>query len=92
VVPILGIVLSGWLMSFLRWETWARMGVWLAVGLVIHAAYGYRRTRRVMPGGSVDLDALDRRRTTTPHTAGRALAEERVRAAMRSKGRLRLSG
>lgn len=31
------------------------------------------------------------RRATTPHTAGRTLAEERVRAAMRSKGRLRPS-
>ncbi|MEU8827466.1 Glu/Leu/Phe/Val dehydrogenase dimerization domain-containing protein [Streptomyces sp. NPDC048636] len=29
-----------------------------------------------------------RRRSATPHTAGRGLAEERVRAAMRSKGRL----
>ncbi|GAB2960548.1 Glu/Leu/Phe/Val dehydrogenase [Streptomyces pseudoechinosporeus] len=29
------------------------------------------------------------RRATTPHIAGRGLAEERVRAAMRSKGRLR---
>ena len=30
------------------------------------------------------------RRNTTPHTAGRGLAEERVRTAMRSKGRLPL--
>ncbi|MFJ9406923.1 Glu/Leu/Phe/Val dehydrogenase [Streptomyces sp. NPDC101393] len=29
-----------------------------------------------------------KRRNTTPHTAGRGLAEERVRTAMRSKGRL----
>ncbi|GAA1084618.1 hypothetical protein [Streptomyces javensis] len=29
------------------------------------------------------------RRATTPHMAGRGLAEERVRAAMRSKGRIR---
>ncbi|GAA2356535.1 Glu/Leu/Phe/Val family dehydrogenase [Streptomyces cuspidosporus] len=29
-----------------------------------------------------------RRRDTTPHTAGRTLAEERVRTAMRSKGRI----
>ncbi|MFJ2197260.1 amino acid permease [Streptomyces violaceusniger] len=59
VVPVLGIAFSGWLMSYLLWETWARLGAWLAIGLVIYAAYGYRRTRRVMPGGSVDLDALD---------------------------------
>ncbi|WP_405738918.1 amino acid permease [Streptomyces sp. NBC_01525] len=59
VVPILGMVFSVWLMSFLEWETWVRLGGWLVVGLVIYAAYGYHRTRRVMPGGSVDLDALD---------------------------------
>lgn len=58
-VPLLGMVFSVWLMSFLTWETWVRLGCWLVVGLVLYAAYGYRRTRRVMPGGSVDLDALN---------------------------------
>ncbi|MER5970542.1 amino acid permease C-terminal domain-containing protein [Streptomyces sp. NPDC002055] len=57
--PVLGIAFSVWLMSFLRMETWLRLGAWLVVGLVVYAAYGYRRTRRVMPGGSVDLDALE---------------------------------
>ncbi|WP_326699250.1 hypothetical protein OG909_19245 [Streptomyces sp. NBC_01754] len=33
------------------------------------------------------LDEAERR-NTTPHTAGRALAEQRVRVAMQSKGRL----
>ncbi|WP_327222781.1 amino acid permease [Streptomyces platensis] len=59
VVPVLGIIFSVWLMSFLQWETWVRLGCWLVVGLVIYAAYGYRHTRQVMPGGSVDLDTLD---------------------------------
>ncbi|MER6841879.1 amino acid permease [Streptomyces platensis] len=59
VVPVLGIVFSVWLMSFLQWETWVRLGCWLVVGLVIYAGYGYRHTRQVMPGGSVDLDTLD---------------------------------
>jgi APA family basic amino acid/polyamine antiporter len=58
-VPVLGIGFSIWLMSFLAWETWVRLGGWLVLGLLIYAFYGYRRTRRVMPGGSVDLDALD---------------------------------
>ncbi|MEV0600283.1 amino acid permease [Streptomyces sp. NPDC050315] len=58
-VPILGMVFSIWLMSFLQWETWLRLSGWLALGLAIYACYGYRRTRRIMPGGSVDLDALD---------------------------------
>jgi basic amino acid/polyamine antiporter, APA family len=59
VVPVLGMVFSVWLMSFLQWETWVRLGGWLIAGLIIYASYGYRRTRKVMPGGSVDLDALD---------------------------------
>ncbi|MFB6672083.1 amino acid permease [Streptomyces sp. NPDC056390] len=58
-VPGLGMLFSVWLMSFLQWETWVRLGGWLVVGLIIYSAYGYRRTRKVMPGGSVDLDALD---------------------------------
>ncbi|MFF8846363.1 amino acid permease [Streptomyces sp. NPDC015127] len=58
-VPVLGMVFSVWLMSFLTWETWIRLGCWLLAGLLFYAFYGYRRTRRVMPGGSVDLDALD---------------------------------
>ncbi|MFI9259618.1 amino acid permease [Streptomyces sioyaensis] len=59
VVPVLGMAFSLWLMSFLQWETWVRLGGWLVVGLIIYAMYGYRRTRAVMPGGSVDLDALN---------------------------------
>jgi APA family basic amino acid/polyamine antiporter len=60
VVPLLGIAFSVWLMSFLQWDTWLRLGAWLLLGLLVYAAYGYRRTRRIMPGGSVDLDAIDR--------------------------------
>ncbi|AGP52315.1 hypothetical protein M271_03425 [Streptomyces rapamycinicus NRRL 5491] len=52
-------IFSGWLMPFLQWETWVRVGAWLVAGLVVYGAYGYRRTRQVMPGGSVDLDTLD---------------------------------
>lgn len=57
-VPILGVLFSVWLMSYLAGETWYRLGAWLALGLVVYALYGYRNTRRVMPGGSVDLTAL----------------------------------
>ncbi|CAM03149.1 amino acid permease [Saccharopolyspora erythraea] len=62
VVPVLGVLFSAWLMSFLSGETWLRLGMWLVLGLVVYALYGYRNTRRVMPGGSVDLSELPGRR------------------------------
>ncbi|QUH06106.1 amino acid permease [Saccharopolyspora erythraea] len=62
VVPVLGVLFSAWLMSFLSGETWLRLGMWLVLGLVVYALYGYRNTRRVMPGGSVDLAELPDRR------------------------------
>jgi APA family basic amino acid/polyamine antiporter len=58
VVPILGVVFSVWLMSYLSGETWYRLGLWLLLGLCVYGFYGYRNTRKVMPGGSVDLAEL----------------------------------
>jgi APA family basic amino acid/polyamine antiporter len=46
VVPILGILSSLLLMFSLPAENWLRLGVWLAVGLIIY--FGYSRTRTVM--------------------------------------------
>ena len=43
-VPILGIVVCGAMIYGLGWTNWLRLGVWLAIGLVIYAAYGYRRS------------------------------------------------
>ncbi|WP_245645713.1 amino acid permease [Pseudonocardia acaciae] len=60
VVPLLGVAFSVWLMSFLTAETWLRLGGWLLLGLVVYVVYGYRNTRRVLPGGSVDLADLSR--------------------------------
>lgn len=39
VVPILGIVFNLTLMFSLGWHNWARLGIWLAVGLVIYFCY-----------------------------------------------------
>ena len=36
----LGIAFSLLLMVFLPWETWLRLIVWLAIGLVIYSAFG----------------------------------------------------
>ncbi|MDD5563392.1 MAG: amino acid permease [Thermoanaerobaculaceae bacterium] len=45
VIPILGIVLCGYLMASLPLITWLRFLVWLVVGLVIYAGYGYRHSK-----------------------------------------------
>jgi amino acid transporter len=40
VVPILGIAACLLLMFSLPWENWARLGIWLAIGLCIYFFYG----------------------------------------------------
>ena len=44
-VPIGAILSCGYLMAELPWVTWVRFFVWLAAGLVIYFAYGYRRAK-----------------------------------------------
>jgi len=44
-VPILGVVCCGYLMSQLPWLTWIRFFGWLAAGLVIYLAYGRWHSR-----------------------------------------------
>ena len=39
-VPVLGIAFSLLLMGFLPWETWLRLIVWLAIGLIVYFVYG----------------------------------------------------
>jgi basic amino acid/polyamine antiporter, APA family len=45
VVPLIGIGLLIYLMTDLPSFTWWRFGVWLAIGLLIYAFYGYRNSR-----------------------------------------------
>ena len=44
VVPIVGILFSIWLITFLDPVTWLRFAVWFALGLVLYFGYGYRRS------------------------------------------------
>ena len=44
-VPILAVVVCGAMIAGLGKENWARLGVWLAIGLVIYFAYGVRHSR-----------------------------------------------
>jgi APA family basic amino acid/polyamine antiporter len=43
-VPVLGVISCLYLMLGLPWITWIRFGLWLAAGLVVYYAYGYRRS------------------------------------------------
>ncbi|MFJ9174224.1 amino acid permease [Streptomyces sp. NPDC102360] len=43
-VPVVGIVFSIWLITFLQWQTWVRFAVWFLIGLVIYFGYSYRKS------------------------------------------------
>ena len=44
-VPILGILFNGYMMYKLGWINWARLIIWLAIGLVIYFSYGRHHSR-----------------------------------------------
>jgi len=44
-VPILGILICLGMMAFLPLDTWIRLAVWMALGLVIYFAYGKSHSR-----------------------------------------------
>jgi APA family basic amino acid/polyamine antiporter len=44
-VPILGILFNGYMMYKLGWLNWARLLIWLAIGLVIYFTYGRNHSR-----------------------------------------------
>ena len=45
VVPILGILFNGYMMYKLGWVNWARLIVWLIIGLVIYFTYSQHHSR-----------------------------------------------
>lgn len=44
-VPIMGIVFNGYMMYKLGWVNWARLIVWLIIGLVVYFTYGRHNSR-----------------------------------------------
>jgi APA family basic amino acid/polyamine antiporter len=44
-VPILGILICGYMMRGLPRDTWIRLIIWMAIGLVIYFAYGKQHSR-----------------------------------------------
>jgi APA family basic amino acid/polyamine antiporter len=45
VVPILGVLFNGYMMYKLGWLNWARLIIWLIIGLVVYFAYGQKHSR-----------------------------------------------
>jgi APA family basic amino acid/polyamine antiporter len=44
-IPILGVVSNGYMMYKLGWVNWARLFIWLAIGLVVYFSYGQKHSR-----------------------------------------------
>jgi APA family basic amino acid/polyamine antiporter len=44
-VPIMGMLVALLMMVFLPWQTWMRMIVWLAIGMVIYFTYGRHHSK-----------------------------------------------
>jgi basic amino acid/polyamine antiporter, APA family len=56
VVPILGIVFNGYMMYKLGWVNWARLFIWLVIGLVVYFTYSryHSRVRNLEPERAVN--------------------------------------
>ncbi len=57
IFPAIGVLLCLFLMKDLESVTWIRFLVWLAIGMVIYAAYGYRHSRLRSSNQEVRADA-----------------------------------
>jgi basic amino acid/polyamine antiporter, APA family len=44
-VPILGVLFNGYMMYRLGWINWARLIIWLAIGLVVYFTYGQKHSK-----------------------------------------------
>jgi APA family basic amino acid/polyamine antiporter len=51
VVSTMGVVVCGAMIVGLGWTNWARLGVWLVIGLAFYFAYGVKHSKlRAHPG------------------------------------------
>jgi APA family basic amino acid/polyamine antiporter len=44
-IPALSAIVSLVLMASLPWESWERLLIWMAIGIALYFAYGYRHSR-----------------------------------------------
>jgi APA family basic amino acid/polyamine antiporter len=45
VIPIVAALICVYLMLNLSLETWLRFAIWMVLGFIVYAFYGYRRSR-----------------------------------------------
>jgi basic amino acid/polyamine antiporter, APA family len=45
IVPLLGVLFNGYMMYKLGWVNWARLIIWLVIGLVVYFSYGVKNSR-----------------------------------------------
>ena len=44
-VPILGVLFNGYMMYKLGWVNWARLFIWLGIGLILYFSYGRHHSK-----------------------------------------------
>ncbi len=44
-IPILGVLFNGYMMYRLGWINWARLIIWLAIGLIVYFTYGQKHSK-----------------------------------------------
>ena len=50
-VPILGVLFNGYMMYKLGWINWARLFIWLGIGMVVYFSYGRHHSKVRATGG-----------------------------------------
>jgi len=51
-IPVLGVLTCGYLMSELGWTNWRRFLYWLVAGLILYFFYGYNHSRLATSEGA----------------------------------------
>jgi APA family basic amino acid/polyamine antiporter len=56
-IPIMGVVSNGYMMYKLGWVNWARLVIWLVIGLVVYFTYSVKHSRvqALQPGPGVGV-------------------------------------
>jgi APA family basic amino acid/polyamine antiporter len=56
VVPALGVLVNGYLMCSLGWENWARLIIWLVLGLIVYFTYSVKHSKvqKLLKSGEIN--------------------------------------